>query len=46
MKHTYESPKLFVTLATEEDILTLSLNDLPLNGRKVDCSGWQTTVNE
>ena len=49
MKHTYESPKLFVMFGTEEDILTgssgLSLDNV-LVGRTVECSNWKTTVGE
>ena len=45
MKNIYESPKLFVMYATDEDILTLSCRTVELVGRKVDCSDWQTTVN-
>lgn len=48
MKHTYESPKLFVMFGTEEDILTgssgLSLHATDLVGRTVECNDWKATV--
>ena len=43
MKHTYDTPKMFVMTTEKEDILTLSVSVFNTNGeRKIDCSGWKT----